>query len=130
MYIHSAAGAAAGAAAVLLLIFSFCYVDTVCSLTTEYLDSIDYNYDTVRCCTTNEYVFLYTYLLPCSVLLFRCCLQLLLLATDVRDRTPDGKICSRGSLYLIPVFSFFSFEHYFSSTYPLAVLSYFQHRYV
>ena len=39
--------------------------------------------------------------------------QLLLLAAAVRDRVPDGKICSRGSLHLIPVFSFSSFEHLF-----------------
>ena len=56
-----------------LLFFSFCYVDTVCGFTTEYLDLIDYNYYTVRCCTTYEYVFVYTCLLLCSVLLYCCC---------------------------------------------------------
>ena len=66
IYIHSAAGAAA-AAAVLLLFFSFCYIDTVCGFTTEYLDLIDYNYYTKRCCTTYENVFVYTCLLLCSV---------------------------------------------------------------
>ena len=52
---------------VLLLFFSFCYVDTVCGFTTEYLDLIDYNYYTKRCCTTYENVFVYTCLLLCSV---------------------------------------------------------------
>ena len=33
-------------------------------------------------------------------------LLLLLLAAAVRHRVPDGKICSRGSLHLIPVFPF------------------------
>ena len=60
------------------------YVDTVCGFTTNYLDLIDYNYQvryTVRCCTTYEYVFVYTchvllLLLDC-VLLCCCCLLLL-----------------------------------------------------
>ena len=94
-----------------LLFFSFCYVDTVCGFTTEYLDLIDYNYNyyTVRCGTTYEYVFVYTCLLLCSALLCCCllllaaaCCCLLLLAATVRHRVPDGKICSRGSLHLIP----------------------------
>ena len=75
--IHSAAAAAATAVTVcyLLICFSFFYVDTVCGfITTEYLDLIDYNY--TRCCTTYEYVFVYTchvllLLLLCSVLLCR-----------------------------------------------------------
>ena len=55
-----------------LLFFSFCYVDTVCGFTTEYLDLIDYHYYTVRCCTTYQYGFVYTCLLLCSVLLYWC----------------------------------------------------------
>ena len=44
------------------------------------------------------------------LLLLRCSL---LLAAGVRHRVPDDKICSRGSLYLIPEFSFSSFKHDF-----------------
>ena len=58
---------------VLLLFFSFCYVGTVCGFATEHLDLIDYNYYTVRCCTTFEYVFVYTCLLLCIVLIYCCC---------------------------------------------------------
>ena len=55
--------------------FSFCYLDTVWSFTTEYLDLIDYNY-TVRCCTTYEYVFVYT----CHVfVLLMLCVAIMLL---------------------------------------------------
>ena len=58
--------------------FSFCYVDTVCGFTTEYLELIDHNY-TVRCSPTYECVFVYTchvlslLLQLCSVLLYWCC---------------------------------------------------------
>ena len=55
-----------------LLFFSFCYVDTVCGFTTEYLDLIHYKHDAVRCCTTYEYV-VYTCLVLCNVLLYCCC---------------------------------------------------------
>ena len=63
--------------------FSFCYVDTVCGFTAEYLDLIDCNYYTVHLidcnyytvrCTTYGYVFVYTCVLLCSVLLWCCCL--------------------------------------------------------
>ena len=57
----------------LLLLCLFSLQDTVCGFTTEYLDLIDYNLYTVRCCTTYEYVFVYTCLLLCSVLLYCCC---------------------------------------------------------
>ena len=80
IYVHSAAGAAAAAALVCcyysgVLFFLVLLRDTVCGLTTEYLDLIDYNYYTVRCCTTYEYVFVYTCLLlyTGSVLLYCCC---------------------------------------------------------
>ena len=57
----------------LVLLLFVCYVDTVRGFT-EYLDLIDYNYCTVRSCTTYEYVFVYICLLLCSVLLhFLCC---------------------------------------------------------
>ena len=65
IYLHSAAGAAATALCYYLF-FSFCYVDTVCAFTTEYLDLIDCSYYTVRCYTTYEYVFVYTCLLLCT----------------------------------------------------------------
>ena len=52
--------------------FLFCYVDTVCGFTSEYLDLVDYIYFTVRCCTTYEYALVYTCLLLCSVLLYCC----------------------------------------------------------
>ena len=67
---------------VLLLLCLFSLQDTVCGFTTEYLDLIDYNLYTVRCCTTYEHVFVYTCLLLCSVLLYCCycsCCCLLLL---------------------------------------------------
>ena len=51
--------------------FLFCSVDTVYAFTAECLDLIDCSYYTVRCCTTYEYVFVYTYLLVCDV--FLCC---------------------------------------------------------
>ena len=57
----------------LLLLCLFSLQDTVCGFTTEYLDLIDYNLYTVRCCTTYEYVFVYTCLLLWSVLLYCCC---------------------------------------------------------
>ena len=71
---------------------------------TEYLDLIDYNYYTVRCCATYEYVFVYFVYLPAAVwcVATLLVLQLQLLAA-VRHRVPDGKICSRGPLHLIPV---------------------------
>ena len=56
-------------------------------------------------------------------------LQLLLLAAAVRHRVPGGKICSLGSLHLIPVFYFSSSQHDVFSMYPLAVLSHFQRRF-
>ena len=49
----------------------------MCGFAIEYLDLIDWNYYTVRCCTTCEYVFVYTCLLLCSVLLYCYCLVLL-----------------------------------------------------
>ena len=100
----------------------------MCGFITEYLDLIDYNQYTVRCCTTYEYVFVYTCLPLCSVAILLL-LQQLLLAAAVRHRVPDGKICSRGSLHLIPVFSFSSFKHDLFSTYPLAVPSHFHSRF-
>ena len=108
-----------------------CYVDTVCGFTTEYLDLLDIKcYYTIRCCMTYECSFVYTchvLLLPpllfCSVLLYYCLLlQLLLIAATVCQRVPDGKICCRGSLHLIPFSSFSSFKHDLFSMYPLAVL--------
>ena len=44
-------------------------------------------------------------------------LVLLPLLLAVRHRVPDGKNCSRGSLHLIPVFSFSSFKHDLFSLY-------------
>ena len=138
--IHSAAVAAAAALRVVITAcccFSFCYVDIVRGFTTEYLDLllIDYNYN-VRCCTTYE-MYLYTcYVLFCCCSVVRCyiaamlLLQLPLLAAVVRHRVPDGKICFRGSLHLIPVFYFSSFHYELFSMYPLAVLSHLQRRFV
>ena len=114
---------------------SFCYVDTVCGFTTEYLHLIDYNY-TARCCTTYEYIFVYTYhvlLLPgaaalwCVALLLL--LQTLLLAAAVRHGVPDGQICCCCSLHLVPVFAFSPFKHNLLLMYPLAVLSHSQRRF-
>ena len=73
MNTRAAAATAAALSRYYCCCFSFCYLDTVWSFTTEYLDLIDYNY-AVRCCTTYEYVLVYTchVLLPlllCSVLL-------------------------------------------------------------
>ena len=48
----------------MLFYFSFCYVDTVCGFTIDYLDLMDYMH-TVRCWTTYEYVFV----CACHVLL-------------------------------------------------------------
>ena len=95
-------------------------MDTVCGFTTEYLDLIDYNYYTVRCCKTYEYVFVYTCLLL---------LQLLLLDATVRHRVLDGKNCSRGSMHLIPVFFFSSLKPDIFSMCPLAVLLHFPRRF-
>ena len=100
----------------------FWYVDTACCFTTEYLDLIDICCNTVRFGTTYEYALVY----PCLVLLL---LPLLLLAAAVRHRVLDGKVCSRGPLHLIPVFSFSSFKHDIFLMYPLAVLSRFQGRF-
>ena len=75
-YDRSAAGGAVAALCCYCSCFYFCYVDTVCGLTTAYLDLmdlIDYNCYSVRFCTTYEYVFVYTCLLLCSVLLYCCC---------------------------------------------------------
>ena len=47
------------------------YVDTVCGFTVEYVDVIDYNYYTARCCTTYKYVFVYTCLLLLFVIVCR-----------------------------------------------------------
>ena len=66
---------------VVITVVSLCVTqDTVCGFTIEYLDLIYCN-DSVRCCTTYEYVFVYTchvllLLLDC-VLLCCCCLLLL-----------------------------------------------------
>ena len=77
-----------------------------------YLDLMDYNLYTVLCCTTYEYLFVYTYLLLCSVLLYCWCCH----------RLPDDDVfCSRGSPRMIPVFYFSSFKHDVFSRYPLAV---------
>ena len=79
---------------------------------------------------------MYSYKLACCcvpgnvLLILLLLLLLLLLASAVRHRVPHDKICSRGSLHLIPVFSFSSFNRDFFSTYPLAVLlSHFQRRF-
>ena len=132
--------------------FSFCYVDTVCGFTAEYLDLVHYNY-VVRCCTTYEYVFVYSCLLLCRVLDCCCCLLLLVAACCCllllaaacccllllaaacccllllaaaccccSSSCAGWQICSRGSLHLIPVFFFSSFKHDLFSMYPLAVL--------
>ena len=68
IYIHSAAGAAAAAAALccFTVYFSFCYVDTVCGFTTEYLDLIDYNYYTAARRTS-----MYSYIPACCCVV--CC---------------------------------------------------------
>ena len=62
---------------VLLLLFLFCYVETVCGFTTEYLDLLDINsYYIVRCWMTYEYAFVYTHhvlLLPLLLLSVVCC---------------------------------------------------------
>ena len=56
--------------------FSYLFLlGIVCGFTTGYLDLIDYNY-TVRCCTTYEYVFVYT----CHVfVLLMLCVAIMLL---------------------------------------------------
>ena len=62
---------------VITVFFSFCYVNTVCGFTTEYLDLIDRNYCNAAARRMYEYVFVYTcLLLLCSAAI----LQLLLLA--------------------------------------------------
>ena len=126
IHTHCAAGAAAAALCVVITVFfSFCYVDTVCGFTTEYLDLIDYNYYTVRCCTTYEYVFVCTCLLLCSALLYCCCCSCCCCSSSCAG----CKFCSRGSLHPIPVFDFSSFKRDLVSMYPLAVLSHFQRRF-
>ena len=101
--------------------FSFCYVDTVCGFATDCLDLIDYNFYTVlqdvRVCIGS------VLLIPACCCVVCCytavaaaaaaCCCLLLLAAANRHRVPEGKVCSRGSLHLIPVFSFSSFKHDF-----------------
>ena len=106
----------------------------MCGFTTEYLDPINYNY-TVRCCTTYEYVFVYTchvlqLLLAAAAAVWSVAILLLLLLAAVRHRVPDGKICCCGSLHLIPVLSFSSLKHDLFSMYPLAVLSHFHRRFL
>ena len=114
-HIHSAAGAAAAAASLcavtIFTFFSICYVDTVCGFATEHLDLIDYNYYTVRCCTTYEYTFVYTCLLMCYTAVAAAVAAAAASSAAFRHRVPDGEICSRGSLHPISVCSFSSFKH-------------------
>ena len=94
----------------------------MCGFTTEYLDLIYYFFVLfVRCCTTYEYVCVYTCLLLCSVLLCccccsSCCLRLLFVIVCRMTKSVPG------SLFLIPLF-FFSFNYDLFLVYPLAVLS-------
>ena len=54
-----------------LLLFLFCFVDTVCGLTTEYLDLIDYDYTVAAAQRTSMYLYIpATYFCCCSVM---CC---------------------------------------------------------
>ena len=107
IHTHCAAGAAAAALCVVITVFfSFCYVDTVCGFTTEYLDLIDYNYYTVRCCTTYEYVFAYTCLLLFSVLLYCCyysccCLLLLFVIVCRMAFFPSWFTASHSSVFFL-----------------------------
>ena len=118
IYIHSAAGAAAAAAALccFTVYFSFCYVDTVCGFTTEYLDLIDYNYYTAARRTS-----MYSYIPACCCVV--CCYTAVAVAAAAccccSSSCANGKICFRGSLHLIPVFSFSSSKHDFIFNVPL-----------
>ena len=69
--IHSAAAVAAAAALLLLLPVFLLRRHRV--RFHNRVPGPDYNYYTVRCCTTYEHVFVYTCLLLCSVLLYCCC---------------------------------------------------------
>ena len=115
---------------VLLLLFLFCYVETVCGFTTEYLDLLDINsYYIVRCWMTYEYAFVYTHhvlLLPLLLLSVVCCYTVVAAAAAAccccSSTCAEWQNWCRGSLYLIPLFSFSSFKHDLFSMYPLAVL--------
>ena len=120
---------------VLLLLFLFCYVETVCGFTTEYLDLLDINSDyTVRCCMTYVRVCICIYppctsataaaALSCVSLLLLLQLLLLAAACCCCSSTCAGwqNLLPTGSLHLFPLFSFYSFKHDLFSMYPLAVV--------
>ena len=80
----------------------------------------NYNH-TVCCCTTYEYVFVYTCHVLFLLLLLRSVLQYCsnAVAAAARHRVPDGKICCCGSLHPIPVSSFSSSKYDLFLMYPL-----------
>ena len=108
-----------------LLLFLFCFVDTVCGLTTEYLDLIDYS--TVRCCTAHKYV---SYVPACCCVV--CCCTAFVAAAAAACCCCSSS--SAGWQKLFPWFTssdssgFFLFKNIFFSICPLAVLSRFQRR--
>ena len=73
----------------LYVVSHFCFVDTVCGVTTEYLDPMYYDHTLVRCFTTYEYEFAYI-----PVMHFCCCCSVVCCYTAVAAGAAASCCCS------------------------------------